>query len=171
MSDSVRPHRRQPPGSPSLGFSRQEHWSGLPFSSPMHLLSAPTLSVLAVVFLSRGLTRHVLSDTHVSASDTPSVSPSLLSLAYSCLPGRLSSYCLQAAQAAGLLPSSTVRLGSRRSSCDSQRQVKAETDEASSIRRSRECPSGCLGRAFCSESLFGPEVAALVCFMALSISL
>ena len=25
-----------PPGSPSLGFSRQEHWSGLPFPSPMH---------------------------------------------------------------------------------------------------------------------------------------
>ena len=24
----------QPP--PSLGFSRQEHWSGLPFTSPMH---------------------------------------------------------------------------------------------------------------------------------------
>ena len=24
------------PGSPSLGFSRQEHWSGLPFLSPMH---------------------------------------------------------------------------------------------------------------------------------------
>ena len=24
-----------PPGSPSLGFSRQEHWSGLPFPSPM----------------------------------------------------------------------------------------------------------------------------------------
>ena len=23
-------------GSPSLGFSRQEHWSGLPFRSPMH---------------------------------------------------------------------------------------------------------------------------------------
>ena len=22
--------------SPSLGFSRQEYWSGLPFSSPMH---------------------------------------------------------------------------------------------------------------------------------------
>ena len=21
---------------PSLGFSKQEHWSGLPFSSPMH---------------------------------------------------------------------------------------------------------------------------------------
>ena len=25
-----------PPGSPYLGFSRQEHWSGLPFPSPMH---------------------------------------------------------------------------------------------------------------------------------------
>ena len=27
-----------PPGSPEkpLGFSRQEHWSGLPFLSPMH---------------------------------------------------------------------------------------------------------------------------------------
>ena len=24
-----------PPGSPSLGFFRQEHWSGLPFPSPM----------------------------------------------------------------------------------------------------------------------------------------
>jgi len=25
-----------PPGFPSLGFSRQEHWSGLPSPSPMH---------------------------------------------------------------------------------------------------------------------------------------
>ena len=25
-----------PPGSPVLGFSRQEHWSGLPFPCPMH---------------------------------------------------------------------------------------------------------------------------------------
>jgi len=25
-----------PPGSPALGYSRQEHWSGLPFPSPMH---------------------------------------------------------------------------------------------------------------------------------------
>ena len=38
-----------PPGSPpSLGFSRQEHWSGLPFPSPMHesevSQSCPTLS-------------------------------------------------------------------------------------------------------------------------------
>ena len=36
---------------PSLGFSRQEHWSGLPFPSPMHVKSesevaqsCPTLS-------------------------------------------------------------------------------------------------------------------------------
>ena len=28
------PHRWQTP--PSLGFSRQEHWGGLPFPSPMH---------------------------------------------------------------------------------------------------------------------------------------
>ena len=35
MSYSVQPHRaHQAP--PSLGFSRQEHWSGLPFPSPMH---------------------------------------------------------------------------------------------------------------------------------------
>ena len=25
-----------PPGSPALGFSRQEQWSGLPFPSPVH---------------------------------------------------------------------------------------------------------------------------------------
>ena len=25
-----------PPGPPSLGFSKQEHWSGLPFPSPVH---------------------------------------------------------------------------------------------------------------------------------------
>ena len=31
MSDSVRPHQ----ALRSLGFSRQEHWNGLPFPSPM----------------------------------------------------------------------------------------------------------------------------------------
>ena len=30
------PTDSSPPGSPSLGFSRQEHWSGLPFPSPVH---------------------------------------------------------------------------------------------------------------------------------------
>ena len=30
------PIDRSPPGFPSLGFSRQEHWSGLPFPSPVH---------------------------------------------------------------------------------------------------------------------------------------
>ena len=35
MSNSVWTHRRQPTMlPPSLGFSRQEHWSGLPFPSP-----------------------------------------------------------------------------------------------------------------------------------------
>ena len=53
MFNSVRPHRQQPTRLPgSLGFSRQEHWSGLPFPSPMHEVksesevaqSCPTLS-------------------------------------------------------------------------------------------------------------------------------
>ena len=30
------PERAAHQASPSLGFSRQEHWSGLPFPSPMH---------------------------------------------------------------------------------------------------------------------------------------
>ena len=38
VSDSLQPHglyvARQAPLS--LGFSRQEYWSGLPFPSPMH---------------------------------------------------------------------------------------------------------------------------------------
>ena len=42
------PRDSSPPGSPSLGFSRQEHWSGLPFPSPMResevTQSCPTLS-------------------------------------------------------------------------------------------------------------------------------
>ena len=33
VSDSVRPHRWRPPGSPPLGFSRCEHWSGEPLPS------------------------------------------------------------------------------------------------------------------------------------------
>ena len=37
VSDSVWPQRWQPTRlPPSLGFSRQEHWSGVPFPSPMH---------------------------------------------------------------------------------------------------------------------------------------
>ena len=30
------PTDSSPAGPPSLGFSRQEHWSGLPFPSPVH---------------------------------------------------------------------------------------------------------------------------------------
>ena len=36
VSDSVWSHRRQPTRLLSLGFSRQDHWSGLPFPSPRH---------------------------------------------------------------------------------------------------------------------------------------
>ena len=32
----VIPQRAAHQAPPSLGFSRQEHWSGLPFPSPMH---------------------------------------------------------------------------------------------------------------------------------------
>ena len=44
-----RPHGLQPTRLPlSLGFPRQEHWSGLPFPSPMHesevSQACPTLS-------------------------------------------------------------------------------------------------------------------------------
>jgi len=33
---SLQSYRWQPTRLPRLGFSRQEHWSGLPFPSPMH---------------------------------------------------------------------------------------------------------------------------------------
>ena len=33
---SVTPQTADHQAPPSLGFSRQEHWSGLPFPSPMH---------------------------------------------------------------------------------------------------------------------------------------
>ena len=36
MSDSAIPKTAAHQASLSLGFSRQEHWSGLPFPSPMH---------------------------------------------------------------------------------------------------------------------------------------
>ena len=32
----VTPETAAHQAAPSLGFSRQEHWSGLPFPSPMH---------------------------------------------------------------------------------------------------------------------------------------
>ena len=34
--DTYQPEWTAPQAPPSLGFSRQEHWSGLPFPSPMH---------------------------------------------------------------------------------------------------------------------------------------
>ena len=36
-----------PPASPVLGFSRQEHWSGLPFPSPMHENKSESRSVVS----------------------------------------------------------------------------------------------------------------------------
>ena len=37
VSDSLQPHGHQAP--PSMGFSRQEYWSGLPFPSPGNFLT------------------------------------------------------------------------------------------------------------------------------------
>ena len=38
VSDAIQPsHPRWSPSPPSLGFSRQEHWSGLPFPSPKNV--------------------------------------------------------------------------------------------------------------------------------------
>ena len=42
-----------PPGSPSLGFSRQEHWSGLPFPSPGWSLAGQIKSILKKICISR----------------------------------------------------------------------------------------------------------------------
>ena len=39
------PRDGSPPGSPSLRFSRQEHWSGLPFPSPMHEVAQSCLTL------------------------------------------------------------------------------------------------------------------------------
>ena len=45
----------RPPGSPSLGFSRQEHWSGLPFPSPGDLPD-PGIKPRSPVFQADALT-------------------------------------------------------------------------------------------------------------------
>ena len=44
MSDSVRPHRLAHQTPQSLGFSRQEHWSGLPFLQCMKVKSESEVS-------------------------------------------------------------------------------------------------------------------------------
>ena len=57
-----------PPGSPSLGFSRQEHWSGLPFPSPMHeteyINRSHSLLILNVVKVSVSLLLKPREATH-----------------------------------------------------------------------------------------------------------
>ena len=41
-----------PPGSPSLGFSGQGHWSGQPFPSPMHESEVKSLSCVQLFMIS-----------------------------------------------------------------------------------------------------------------------
>ena len=50
-----------PPGCPSLGFSRQERWSGLPFPSPMH--ERKSESEVAQSCLTRYINMHDVSFT------------------------------------------------------------------------------------------------------------
>ena len=54
MSHSVQPHRQQPTRLPSLGFFRQEYWSGLPLPSPVEVLGRQNqqISTLPVDLLS-----------------------------------------------------------------------------------------------------------------------
>jgi len=39
---------------PSLGFSRQEQWSGLPFPSPMHSGKGKTMELVNGLVVARG---------------------------------------------------------------------------------------------------------------------
>lgn len=80
----------------------------------------------------------LLSDTEVSAPDTLS-QPFAPLTGLSVSPRRFSAYSLQAAQAAGLLPPSMVRPGSRQPSCLRDR---------SRLKWTKHCPSGSLRNAF-----------------------
>lgn len=69
-----------------------------------------------------------------------------------------------AAEKVGLLVLSAVMPSSRWSSCGSRRHIRAETDKASSTAHSHKRISASLGRAFCSESCFGPAFSCLLHF-------
>ena len=84
LSDPVRPHRRQPTKFQSLGFSRQEHWSGLPF--PLHCMKVKNESEVAQSCLTlcnpmdcspSGSSIHGICQARVLAS-SPAISQSLL---------------------------------------------------------------------------------------------
>ena len=52
MSYSLQPHRLQPREAPlSMGFSRLEHWSGLPFPSPKGTIEGKKVKLLSRVWL------------------------------------------------------------------------------------------------------------------------
>ena len=69
-----KPIDSSPPGSPVPGFSRQEHWSGLPFPSPMHesesevAQSCPTLCDPMDCSLP-GSTVHGIAKSQIQPSD------------------------------------------------------------------------------------------------------
>ena len=50
VSDSMNPWTVTYQASPSMGFSRQEYWSGLPFPSPKFLLMTLLISASYIIF-------------------------------------------------------------------------------------------------------------------------
>ena len=51
VSDFLQPHRLAHQAPPSMGFSRQEHWSGLPFPSPKGSIERKKVKSLNFVWL------------------------------------------------------------------------------------------------------------------------
>ena len=62
MSDSATPEMTAHQAPPSLGFSRQEHWSGLPFPSPQILMPTNYLTHFLPLML---LSEHVLIESKI----------------------------------------------------------------------------------------------------------
>ena len=59
----VTPETTAHQGPPSLGFSRQEHWSGLPFSSPAVLFTLYMIS-LVLTYIITGILYFLIAFIH-----------------------------------------------------------------------------------------------------------
>ena len=97
--------------SPSMAFSRQEHWSGLPFPSPMHESGKWKWSRSV---MSDSLRPHGLQHTRpLCPSPSPGVCPSSCPLHWWCHPAisssdTLFSFCPQSFPASGTFPVSQL---------------------------------------------------------------
>ena len=69
MSDSLRPHGLVAyQATPSMGFSRQEYWSGMPFPSPGDLPN-PGIELGFPAFQADALTKVVPNSHHIFADE------------------------------------------------------------------------------------------------------